>query len=552
MTVSVACRVTDYAEAVVAGEHVVGELVRLACERHMRDLESGGERGLRWDQERADHALSFFGFCNHYKGEWAGTPIRLEEWQAFIVGSIFGWKRADGSRRFRSAFIEVARKNGKTLLIAGVGLYLGFFDGEGGAEIYAAATKEDQAKLLWMDAKQMVLKNDRLKRRIAVAAKSLYSEETASKFVPLGADSDTLHGLNPHAALIDEIHSHKDRGVIEVLETAMGARRQPLKVQITTAGTESARVWASEHDYAAAVMRGVFDDDETFAYIANLDEGDDPFDPGVWVKANPNLGVSVYEDEFRSAALKAKNQPSTLNGFLRLRLNVRTKVTDMWLDMGVWDSQPPQHSLDELEGRRCLGGLDLSSNTDLSALALWFPDDDDESGDLHVWFWLPRENMEERVRRDRVPYDRWVADGHIELTDGRVIDQSTIRNRINELSRRFDFGSIGYDPWNAEQLASVQLANEDGMTTVKIPQSIARLNEPTRKLEALLMAKKVRHGGHPVLRWMAGNTALYHSPDGLVKPDKKSSADRIDGVVAAIMAVGEGMVDEPTGGWLLR
>lgn len=374
MAVAVASTVTEYARGVVDGEIPAGDLVRLAAERHLSDLDTGHERGLRFDDEAADRAISFFPLLRHSKGEWAGTPFALEPWQEFIVGSLFGWKRADGLRRFRTAYLSVARKNGKSTLVAGIGLYLAFFDDEPGAEVYAAATKRDQAKITWSEAQRMVQRTPGLSGRIKAYQNNLHNVETASKYEPLSADYNSLDGLNVHGAVIDEYHAHPNGNVADVLESATGARRQPLIIYTTTAGHDNESACHQFDQYIQSVLEGTVQDDAIFGFIARPDEDDSWDDPVAWAKANPNLGVSVKLDDLERQCDRAKNIPREQNEFRRKRCNEWTEQADRWLDLALWDGCADRPEC--TPGRRCFAGLDLSTTTDLSALAMLFPNGD--------------------------------------------------------------------------------------------------------------------------------------------------------------------------------
>ena len=534
--------------AVLAGSVVAGHLVRQACERHMRDLESG--EGIYFDADEAQKAIRFFGFLNHSKGEWAGTPLHLEPWEEFIVGSLFGWVREDGSRRFRVAYVEVPRKNGKSLLAAGVALLLAFFDDEGGAEVYAAATKRDQAKIVWLDARAMVLASPHLRKRITVpktekAVGSMFVESTRSKFEPLGADADSTDGLNVHGVIVDELHAHKTRSMWDVLQTATGARRQPLTFAITTAGYDRHSVCWEQHHYGEQLLARIFEDDTFFAYIATLDPGDDWADPGVWAKANPNFGVSVKPDDLARKAEKAKQVPAEQNAFLRLHLNVWTEQATRWLDMDVWDEnafatddegEPIVVDREALKGRPCYAGADLSTTTDLTAVELYFPDEGGEGGEWLHFYFVPEDNLRRRAERDRVPYDVWREQGHIIATPGNVVDYEYIRELLNSLVEEgFDIREFAYDPWNATGLVTGLMA--DGFTCIPVRQGFASLSAPTKEFEKLLLARSMRHGGHPVTRWAASNVVVEQDPAGNMKPSKKLATERIDPIVAMIMAV---------------
>jgi phage terminase large subunit-like protein len=411
--------VTSYARAVAEGQVLTGHLVRLACERHLEDLASGAGRGLRFDPAAAHHAIEFFGYLRHSKGEWAGQTFTLAPWQAFIVGSLFGWRRADGLRRFRTAYCAVPRKNGKSSTSAGIGLYLLVADGERGAEVYSAATTRDQARIVFDEAKRMVASSPALRRRVEPLINNLHVAATASRFMPLSADSSTMDGLNVHGAIIDELHAHKTRGVVDVLDTATGARRQPLLFEITTAGYDRHSICYEHHDYSGKVLGGVLQDDSWFAYIAAADEGDDWTSPAVWRKANPNFGISVKEDDLARKAEKAIALPGAQNAFRRLHLNEWTEQAERWIDMAAWDACDGPVDLEALRGRPSFGGLDLSTTTDVTALAWVFPPyGGDERWRVLSRYFVPEDNLRKRAERDRVPYDLWAAQGFIEATSG--------------------------------------------------------------------------------------------------------------------------------------
>lgn len=533
--------VTLYAESVQAGETITGLLVAHACARHLRDLETGHERGLRFDDAAAEWAINFFSILPHIKGEWASDAgrITLAPWQAFIIGSLFGWKRSDGTRRFRTAYIEVARKNGKSTLMAGLGLLLAFFDDEPGAEVYAAATKRDQAKIVWGDARAMVTRTPQLKSRIKAYVGNLHQSATASKFEPLGADADSMDGLNIHGAIVDELHAHPTRAIVDVLETATGARRQPLITYITTAGFDRHSVCWSHHDYSVKVLEGVFDDDTWFGFVASLDEGDDWRDPAVWVKANPNLGVSVKLDDLERKAARAQQVPSEQQEFRRKHCNEWTESETRWLDLAAWDRGAGPVDEAALVGRVCYGGLDLSSTTDLTALVLVFPDG--LGGyDVLCRTWVPAENLRKRAERDRVPYPLWRDQGYITATDGNVVDYDAVEAAVMELAERYDLRELAIDRWNSTGTQTRLDANR--ITVVPFGQGFASMTAPTKEVERLVLEGDLRHGGHPVLRWAASNVVVQMDPSGNLKPAKDKSTERIDPIVALVMAVGRAMV----------
>jgi len=538
--------ITAYARTVAEGQVHTNRLVRLACARHLDDLSSAGDRALRFDLAAARHAIAFFGFLRHSKGEWAGQNFALAPWQAFVVGSLFGWQRDDAFRRFRTAYCAVPRKNGKSTLSAGIALYLLVADGERGAEVYSAATTRDQARIVFDEAKRMVGSSPALKRRVQVLISNLNVEASASRFMPLSSDASSMDGLNVHGAIIDELHAHKTRHVVDVLETATGARRQPLIFEITTAGYDRHSICFEHHDYAIKILEGVLQDDSWFAFIAAADENDDWTDPEVWRKANPSFGISVKADDLARKAEKAIALPGAQNAFRRMHLNEWTEQAERWIDMVAWDACAGPVELEPLRGRTCFGGLDLSTTTDVTALAWVFPPEQDDG----LWYLLsryfvPEENLRKRAERDRVPYDLWTRQGFIEATSGNVVDYGAIEQRILADSALFQVREIAYDPWNATHIA-LRLQDE-GATMVEFRQGFRSMAAPTRELEKLIVSKKLAHGGNPVTRWMAANVAVAQDPAGNLKPAKDKSTERIDGIVAAIMAIGRAMVaqDEP-------
>lgn len=530
----------------------LGKYENLVRERQARDLflsqrKSGHPRGLAWVPEAGERVVTFIeAYCAHHKGEWAGAPLLLEEWQKDIFRQAFGWYRSDGLRRFRTMYVETPRKNGKSELAGALGLYLLVGDNEPGAEVYASATKKDQARIVWSVADAMVRLSPKLKRWIKRYRANLFVERTSSKFEPLGADSDTLDGLNPHGNIVDELHAHKDRSVWDVLDTAMGARRQPMTLAITTAGTyEQETIGWQLHDYAVKVLEEFFVDDSFHAYLTSADEGDDYFASETQRKANPNYGISIKAEYLASQAEKAKRQPSFLNEYLRLHLNVWTQQVTRWLPMDKWAACEPDVPAEgsravieererALEGRTCRGGLDLASRLDLTALVLAFPSSGDML-DLICRFWIPEETIAAYARKGMRHYEVWARDGWIHATPGSVIDYDFVRAEVMRLVGRYHVEEVAYDPWGATQLA-VQLQNE-GVAVVETRQGYQTLSEASKDLVARVTALKVRHAGHPVLRFCAANAVVLADAAENIKPDKAKAVGRIDGIVATVMAL---------------
>ncbi len=555
-------------------ERSPGKYERLSAERHARDLDQaerpgGHPRGLRFDATAGDRAVQFVeGFCRHHKGEWAGRPLELQEWQRSILRQMFGWYRADGTRRFRISYVEIPRKNGKSTIGAAVGLYLLVADGEPGAEVYSSATKKDQAKIVWDAAKEMVLASKELKRFVKASRNTLSVARTASKFEALSADGDTLDGLNPHGNIVDELHAHKDRSVWDVLDTAMGARRQPMTLAITTAGTYDPETIGWElHEYATKILEGVLEDDRFFAFIASADEPPEGqpeyyFSAAAHAQANPGLDISVKPSFLADQAKQALQQPSALNEYLRLHLNVWTRTVTRWLSLEHWaESDPMPTAFDlgdrdlrawalareqSLVGKACFGALDLSTKLDLSSLVLLF-DGGDDYLDLVCRFWLPEATVAKYAKGGQRQYETWVREGWLTETPGDVIDYEWIRKEITALAggvdpatgasspARFRMQELAYDPWGATQLATQLMG--DGHKLIEVRQGFKSLSEPSKDLEARIVSKKVRHANNPILRFCVSNAVITRDAAGNIKPDKEKAVQRIDGVVATVMAL---------------
>lgn len=529
MTTATRSAVTAYAEAVLNGDILTGKLVRQACQRHMDDMVHGHERGLHFGEGKADRAIRFFANLKLPDGNNAGKPFILEPWQCFIVGSLFGWLKADGKRRFQYAYVEVARANGKTPLGAGILLYGLTADGESGAQCYSAATTRDQAKIAFKDATMMADSTPAIKNQSESLVNNLTFTPLSSFLRPLSADASKMDGLRVHVALADEVHEHPNGEVLAKLRTGMKSS-QPLLLMITTAGYDKLSVCWEEHDYTVKVLDGVFENDARFGYIATLDADDAWQNEDVWVKANPNVGVSVKLDTLRLECQEARETPGKQNNYRRLRMNQWTEQSTRWLDIDTWDKGNTPIDLEALAGRICYAGIDLSSTTDLSALTLLFPPRDDEVWQVLAWFWLPEENIQKRVTRDRVPYDVWERQAFLTLTPGNVIDYAWIREKVNALSRMYRISEIGFDPWNATQLTTWLM--EDGAEMVPVRQGFASLTAPTKEIEKLVAAGKLQHGGNPLLRWCASNVSVKEDPSGNIRIAKDVSTERIDGIAA--------------------
>lgn len=540
--------VTLYAQRVVDGVITAGPHVRAACSRHLRDLEEGPARGLVWDLEASRYAIEFFPAVLRLNGgKFEGKPFELELWQGFIVGSIFGWKFADtGLRRFQIVYIETGKGSGKSPLAAGIGLFGMIADGEERAEVYAAATKKDQAMILFRDAVAMVDQSPDLNVAIQRSGSrgkewNLAYHDTNSFFRPISAD-DGQSGPRPHIALLDELHEHKNSTVIEMLRAGFKFRTQPLLVAITNSGTNKKSVCWDYHQFGAAVCAGTREDDTYFAYICALDDGDDPFDDeSCWIKANPSLGVTIQHKYIRDQVTQARGMPGKESLVKRLNFCIWVEALSPWIGGQIWmDAGKDQIDEDELIGRTCYGGLDLSSTTDLTAFVLAFePVEHDPYWRLLPFFWLPDEGLHDKAELDRVEYPTWRAHGYLETTPGRAISKLFILLRLTALADKYDLRSIAYDRWRIEDL--IQLASDEGIALpelIPFGQGFKDMAPALDHFEVMLQNDQLRHNGNPVMTMCAGNAVVVSDPAGNRKIAKDKATGRVDGIVAAIMAVG--------------
>lgn len=494
------------------------------------------QAGAWFDQAAVDRVVRAIQALRHTKGKWAGSRFVLEDWQLeYIVSPIFGWKNQAGKRIIRTAWVELPRKNGKSSLASALALVLLCADGEAGAEVYAAAGSTDQAAIVFSASREMARATPALKGKLRLMQKAISAPSTGGVFRVLSRMADTAHGLNVSGAVIDEVHVHKSRDLIDAIQTGTGAREQPLVLFITTADEgEVGRIYGEHHEYTVSLAERTITDPTFYGAIWAAAEDDDPFDPKTWRKANPGLGVTVHTEYLEKEAARAKVSPSYLPTFLRLSLNRRVRSEARYLNLADWDRSAGLVVERKLRGKPCWAGLDLASTTDIAALVLLFPG----VGGIYEalpYFWVPRDNIVERGRRDRVDYSAWVDSGLIEATPGNVIDYSAIKKKMVELGTVFDIRDVGYDRWGATQLS--QDLDYEGFTVVPIGQGFASLSPPTKELERLVLERKLRHGGNQVLRWMCGNTIVRTDSAENMKPDKAKSTGRIDGIVALIMAL---------------
>jgi len=525
----------QYIDDVLTGKAIVCEYTMLSVERHVNDLKTGRERGLYFNSQSAIKAMEFFQFLNHTKGsQFSNKPFILSPWQAFVVWCVFGWKNEDGTRRFRYSYLDIARKNGKTTFAAAIGLYLLTLDNEAAAEIYSVATKKDQAKICFTDAKNMVKTSPVLKQIVTIFQHNLHIESTFSKFEPLGADSDTLDGLNPHGVVIDEFHAHKTDALFNVMKSAAGARMQPLIFIVTTAGFNIESPCYKYRLNAIQILKGIKQDDSLFAIIFTLDDKEDWKKPEEWVKANPNLDISVNLKYIQSECKQAINLPTQEVNFKTKNANIWVDSADTWISDDIWKLNNKGRTLAELENQECYGGLDISSTKDLTSFQLWFPNG--EKHDLISAFWIPEKKLHEM--EDRVNYRVWSEKGFIFVTPGNIIDYKYVIKHIVMMFGIYDIKSIAFDARMAYSGIVQDLIIED-IPMNPFGQSIGNMSAPTKEFERVILEYRLNHFNHPVLRWNMANVNLYSDINENIKPDKKRSFGRIDGVVASVMAYGE-------------
>lgn len=532
-------------------DRAVSKLERLAYRRHKRDLATGHTRDLYFDDDAAARAVTFIRtFCKHSKGEWAGQAFELSRFQTFVVASLFGWKRiSTGLRRFLWCYLQMARKQGKTTLAAAIALLLLVADREPGAEVYSAATKKDQARICFDEAARMVRRDPTLSKYLDVfggkpqsRTNNVSCELLGSKFEPLAADDQKQDGLNIHGLIGDEIHAWKYRAYMDVLETASGTRRQPLRFYITTPGATPQGLCWELREYCAKVLEGVVEDDAYFAFIAEPPRDADWSSPKAWQQGNPNLGVTVKLEDLRKDCERARNDVTKVNPFLRYKCGIWTSQADRWLDLRKWDLCGGPIDLELLAGRSCFGGLDLSQTIDLTSFALLFPPGEDLDFWTFLWWaWCPRDRIPHMPREQRNPYEQWLQSGHLIGTPGDVIDYDLVRQTVNEVGELYVITEIAYDPWNATQLVN-KLEEEDGFTMVRLSQGTAGMNAPSKEFHRLIEKGQLRHGDNPVARWCASNISIWTDPNGNIKPSRKSSGGRIDLMLAAIDALARGML----------
>ncbi|MFA5376880.1 MAG: terminase TerL endonuclease subunit [Dehalococcoidia bacterium] len=493
-----------------------------------------------YNEDKADRAIKFIKLLKHTKAPWRGVPFNLRDWQEKIIRDLFGVVREDGNRQYRTCYVEIPRKNGKSELAAAIALYLLFGDGEGGAEIYSAAADRDQASIVFNVAAEMVRQNDGLARRCKIVehSKRIVVRSSGSVYHALSAEAATKHGFNASGIIFDELHTQPNRELWDVLTTSGGTRRQPLVFAITTAGFDRNSICWEQHEYAENIKKGIVTDPTFYPVIFSAPESAEWTDEKVWKDCNPALGEFRDLEEMRSLCNKAKETPALQNTFRRLYLCQWTQQETRWMPIESWDATAGEVVSSDLHGETCYAGLDLASTNDIAAFVLVSPDNEG-CFDILPFFWIPQDNMRERSQKDRVPYEEWVEAGLIEATPGNIIDLRYIKERIKELGKQFDIREMAYDRWGAAGI--VPELEDEGFDMIPFGQGFGSMAAPTSELMRLVLSKRIRHGGNPVMRWMANNMVVKQDPAGNLKPDKSKSMEKIDGMVALVMGLDRAM-----------
>lgn len=556
----------QYCADVLSGAIPACKWVRLACQRQVDDL-ARTDWEWRYDAEKAARPCRFIELLPHIKGKWKTANLRLEPWQIFIICTVFGWVDADGNRRYRTVYIEVPRKNAKSTLTSGVALYC-LCEDEPGAEVYSAATKKDQARIVFDVARRMVSKTPGLARRFGVEVEKgkIFIDAAAKEFKPLSSDEDGLDGLNIHFCSVDELHAHKSRAVWDVLDSATGSRTQPLIWAITTAGSNQQGVCYEQRKYVIDVLNKRHEDDRYFGLIYSIDlpekdadgaviPGDDWREPETWRKANPNYGVSVLAPDIAAMARKAMQSARSQNNFLTKRLDVWVNAAEAYYNMEAWRKCLRPVTLADFEGCECWIGLDLSSKVDCTSkvrVFRRFEKDTIKGVEIerpHYYafaeHYLPDACLESDENANQQHYSEWHAAGQLTLTPGPAIDYPTIEDLLKEDLRRFDVQAIAYDPWNATQMSQRLMA--EGAPMMENRLGVQTMSEPMKSSEALILGGMLHHDGDPVLGWMMGNVVAKEDLKTNVYPRKEKPESKIDGAVALIMALGQVLRQDGSG-----
>ncbi|MCC2361681.1 terminase large subunit [Bacillus cereus] len=536
--------ILEYWYKIKTGKEVVSDKVRRVYKKLVTDL-SSTRTEWEYSSNRANHAIEFIeNFCKHSKGKWGGKPIELELWQKAFIAASFGFvHKIDGTRKYREVLLVVARKNGKSTVGSGIGLYLQIADGEPGSEVYAVATKKDQAKLVWLESKRMVKKSPALLKRIKPLVSEMVSEWNDSTFKPLGSDSETLDGLNVHGAMMDEIHAWKDKNLYDVIVDGTSSREQPMIFMITTAGTIRESVYDMKYEEAEMLLNGFDDpdgykDDRFLPIIYELDKREEWTDPSKWAKANPGLGTIKRIDQLETKVNKAKANSLLVKNLLTKDFNVRETSTEAWLTFEELNNQDI-YDITKLKPSYGIGGCDLSSTTDLTAAKVIFMVPDDPHIYVKQMYWLPEDLLEQRSKEDKIPYDLWYEQGLLRTTPGNSVHYKYVTEWFLEI--RDEYGIylpwIGYDRWSAKYWVEEMEGCFGKEAMVPVAQGKQTLSSPMKLLKADLESKLVIYNNNPIDKWCLSNTAIEVDKNLNIQPNKtKNQRRRIDGTAALLNA----------------
>ena len=493
------------------------------------------------DENEANRVIEFAERLTQFQGRWANSKLKLMPWQKEFIRELFG-RKVGGKRVYRTAYVEIPRKNGKSTLAAALALYLLLFDGEAGGQIYIAAYTREQASLIFDIAAGLASASGLSPKLVEIIPyrKRIVDFSTSSYLTAIPSDAAAAMGFNASGIIFDEFHTQKDRTLFDALTTSTGSREQPLTILITTAGYDRQSICYEQREYAEAVLEGRIDDSSFLPVIFAKDDNGDWTDPEQWAKANPSLGTTVTIDFLEREYKKALETPSYQNTFRRLYLDEWTSQETRWLDMEKWDAIDTPLDFAELEGAKCYAGLDLATSIDIAAFVMVFPIGD--TFQVLPFFWIPEENMRDRELKDRVPYERWVRQGYMTATPGNVINYDMIREDIKRLATKYDIREVAFDRWGATQIT--QELEAEGFCMVRFGQGFSSMSQPTKELQRLTLDRKLIHGNNPVMRWMADNLIVSQDPTGRIKPNRAKSREKIDGIVALVMALDRAMRHE--------
>lgn len=523
--------ITTYYNLIKSGKILVSKKILKQYEKIIYDLNNPGK--YHFDIKKANRPIQFIEtFCKHSKGQWAGKPVILDLWQKALIQTIFGFVDDKGFRKYREVFIVVARKNGKSTLLSAIGLYMLFADGEGGAQVCCVASKKDQAKIVFEEAKNMVAQSKLLKKHIRKRKGDLYVDLTFSNFEPLTSDSNTLDGLNMHCGILDEVHAWKDRNVYDVSKQSMGARQQPLLISISTAGFVRENIYDSLYEHSENNLNGLIDDERFISFIYELDSRKEWINPKAYIKANPGLGTIKSQEYLDEQVKRAKNDKSYLPTVLTKDFNIRETAVGAWLSFEVVDNKSTFETKN-LSGCYGIGGVDLSSVGDLTCASCLIR----KNNELYLaqMYFIPEEKAKRKEEEDHVPYKLWKEQGYIKFCHGTMVNFSDVTDWFNELRDKYKIYTVwvGYDPWGAAQW--IEEMKQNGYVLEEVIQGAKTMSTPMKILAADLEAKKLNYNNNPILKWCLTNTQKEVDKNDNIRPVKgKNAKQRIDGAVSLI------------------